>query len=123
MAGEARATVAKVKHAVRMFSLDIAYSRDELAEFVRRVNDGLPTGAVPVFCVEPKLDGANIEVIYEGGHLVQAEHARGDGETGEEDITVNVRTHPRRAPDHRTPQKPRDTSAARCSSSGAAMIA
>jgi DNA ligase (NAD+) len=90
VAGEPRAGATKVKHAVRMFSLDNAYSEDEMKEFVRRVNDGLPTGATPVFCVEPKLDGASVEVVYEGGHLVLAS-TRGDGETGE-DITANVRT-------------------------------
>jgi DNA ligase (NAD+) len=86
--GEARTKVAQVRHEVRMMSLDNAYSADELAEFHRRIRDGLPDGEVPRFCVEPKLDGASIEVIYEHGHLVQAS-TRGDGETGE-DITNNV---------------------------------
>jgi DNA ligase (NAD+) len=90
VSGEPRAGVTKVKHHVRMFSLDNAYNETELKEFVRRVNDGLPTGATPAYCIEPKLDGASVEVIYEGGHLVQAS-TRGDGETGEE-ITANVRT-------------------------------
>jgi DNA ligase (NAD+) len=88
--GEARTSVAQVRHAVRMLSLDNAYSPEEMAEFHRRVIDGLPEGQSPRFCVEPKLDGASVEVIYEGGRLVQAS-TRGDGETGE-DITVNVRT-------------------------------
>ncbi|MBV9945857.1 MAG: NAD-dependent DNA ligase LigA, partial [Myxococcales bacterium] len=88
--GQARTSVVQVRRAVRMLSLDNAYSDDELAEFHRRVKDGLPTGQVPRFCVEPKLDGASVEVIYEGGQLVQAS-TRGDGETGE-DITTNVRT-------------------------------
>ena len=90
VSGEPRAGAVKVKHRVRMFSLDNAYSAEELGEFVRRVNDGLPTGATPTFCVEPKLDGASVEVVYDGGHLVEAS-TRGDGETGEE-ITANVRT-------------------------------
>src|SRR5579883_1550626 len=88
--GEARTQVVQVKHAVRMLSLDNAYSDDELAEFHRRVLDGLPDGQSPRFCVEPKLDGASVEVVYDRGRLVQAS-TRGDGETGE-DITVNVRT-------------------------------
>jgi DNA ligase (NAD+) len=88
--GEARTSVAQVRHAVRMLSLDNAYSPEEMAEFHRRVIDGLPQGQSPRFCVEPKLDGASVEVIYEGGRLVQAS-TRGDGESGE-DITVNVRT-------------------------------
>ena len=90
VSGEPRAGVTKVKHEVRMFSLDNAYDHAELKEFGRRVNDGLPSGVTPTFCVEPKLDGASVEVIYDGGHLVQAS-TRGDGETGEE-ITANVKT-------------------------------
>jgi DNA ligase (NAD+) len=89
-AGEARTTVAQVKHAVRMLSLDNAYAPEELDEFHRRVLDGLPDGEHPRFCVEPKLDGASVEATYEGGRFVAAS-TRGDGETGE-DITQNVRT-------------------------------
>ncbi len=88
--GEARAGAVQVKRAVRMLSLDNAYTADELAEFHRRVVEGLPEGEAPRFCVEPKLDGASVEVVYRGGRLVQAT-TRGDGETGE-DITPNVRT-------------------------------
>ena len=88
--GEARTGVTKVKHAVRMFSLDNAYSLEEMQEFARRVEGGIPTGTTATFTVEPKLDGASVEVIYEDGVLVQAS-TRGDGETGEE-ITPNVKT-------------------------------
>jgi DNA ligase (NAD+) len=88
--GEARTNVAQVKHRVRMLSLDNAYSAEELGEFHRRVVDGLPDGETPRFCIEPKLDGASVEVVYEGGRLAQAS-TRGDGETGEE-ITTNIRT-------------------------------
>jgi DNA ligase (NAD+) len=88
--GEARTSVTPVKHAVRMMSLDNTYSAEDLGEFFRRVVEGLPEGQVPRFCVEPKLDGASVEVVYEGGRLVQAS-TRGDGETGE-DITLNIRT-------------------------------
>jgi DNA ligase (NAD+) len=88
--GQARATVAQVPHSVRMMSLDNAYDWEELGEFHRRVGEGLPDGEVVHFCVEPKLDGASIEVIYESGRLTQAS-TRGDGQTGEE-ITANVRT-------------------------------
>jgi DNA ligase (NAD+) len=88
--GAARTSVVQVKRPTRMLSLDNAYSAEELSEFHRRVVDGLPEGQVPRFCVEPKLDGASVEVVYDGGRLVQAS-TRGDGETGE-DITENVRT-------------------------------
>lgn len=88
--GEARAEVVKVRREVRMYSLDNAYSAEELAEFHRRIEDGLRDGDVPSFAVEPKLDGASIEVVYDGGRLVQAT-TRGDGVEGE-DVTLNVRT-------------------------------
>jgi DNA ligase (NAD+) len=90
--GEARTSIVQVKRAVRMLSLDNAYSAEELAEFRRRIVDGLPEGETPRFCIEPKLDGASVEIIYERGRLVQAS-TRGDGETGE-DITQNIRTIP-----------------------------
>ncbi|MDB4943018.1 MAG: ligase [Labilithrix sp.] len=88
--GASRPFVTKIKREHRMFSLDNAYSAEEMAEFHRRVVDGLRDGDVPSFCVEPKLDGASIEVVYEGGRLAQAT-TRGDGAEGEE-ITPNVRT-------------------------------
>ncbi len=88
--GEARTAAVTVKHVVRMMSLDNAYTPEELAEFHERVVDGLPDGQVPRFCIEPKLDGGSVELVYEGGRLVQAS-TRGDGEIGEE-ITENVRT-------------------------------
>jgi DNA ligase (NAD+) len=90
--GEARTSIVQVKRAVRMLSLDNVYSAEELAEFHRRIVDGLPEGETPRFCIEPKLDGASVEIIYERGRLVQAS-TRGDGETGE-DITQNIRTIP-----------------------------
>jgi DNA ligase (NAD+) len=88
--GEARTSIAQVKHRVRMMSLDNTYSPEELGEFHRRVVDGLPEVETPRFCIEPKLDGTSVEVVYEGGRLTQAS-TRGDGETGEE-ITPNIRT-------------------------------
>lgn len=90
VAGEARPNVVKVRREHRMFSLDNAYSPADMAEFQRRVDEGLPTGETAVFCVEPKLDGASVEVVFDGGKLVQAS-TRGDGAEGE-DITINVRT-------------------------------
>ena len=84
-----RASVAKVEHAYPMFSLDNTYGEDELREFDRRVREGL--GDEPfAYVVEPKLDGASLEVIYQHGKLVLAA-TRGDGRVGE-DVTENVRT-------------------------------
>lgn len=88
--GGARPSITKVKREHRMFSLDNAYSAEDMAEFHRRVDEGLPTGETAMFVVEPKLDGASIEVVYEKGRLAVAS-TRGDGVEGEE-ITANIRT-------------------------------
>jgi DNA ligase (NAD+) len=80
----------KVRRAVRMYSLDNAYSEADLGEFDRRVRDGLSAAGSVVYAAEPKLDGASLEVVYENGQLLLAS-TRGDGETGE-DVTANVRT-------------------------------
>lgn len=88
--GQARPYVTKVRREHRMFSLDNAYSEGDMLEFRRRVDEGLPTGESATFTVEPKLDGASIEVVYDNGRLAVAS-TRGDGAVGEE-ITANVRT-------------------------------
>ena len=88
--GQARPHITKIRREHRMFSLDNAYSVEDMLEFHRRIVAGLRDGEVPMFTVEPKLDGASIEVIFDKGRLVQAT-TRGDGAEGEE-ITPNVRT-------------------------------
>ncbi|WP_394833972.1 NAD-dependent DNA ligase LigA [Pendulispora rubella] len=90
VAEQARANVVKVRHEVRMFSLDNTYSVEDLTEFARRVKGGLSETETVRYVIEPKLDGASIEVVYEDGRLKMA-CTRGDGEIGE-DITTNVRT-------------------------------
>jgi DNA ligase (NAD+) len=90
VAGTPRSDLRNVRHVVPMMSLDNTYTREELAEFARRVSAGLPSGAEPRFCVEPKLDGGSVEILYRGGRLVEAA-TRGDGTTGEE-ISANLRT-------------------------------
>lgn len=85
-----RENVQKAAHELPMYSLDNTYNEDELREFDRRVRDGLRSDAVLHYVVEPKLDGASLEVIYEGGLLKQG-ITRGDGRIGE-DVTDNVRT-------------------------------
>lgn len=84
---------AELKTRVRktpMISLDNTYSEAELRDFIRRVHAGLTTGAKPRFCVEPKLDGASVELVYLDGRFVEGS-TRGDGVRGEE-ITQNLRT-------------------------------
>jgi len=90
VSGALRGDLRSVRHVERMMSLDNTYSEAELGEFLRRVRDGLRAGTEVSFCVEPKLDGASIEVLYREGRL-QEGSTRGDGEYGEE-ITENLRT-------------------------------
>lgn len=85
-----RSDLRTVPHVVPMMSLDNTYNDDDLAEFERRVIGGLPAGAISEFCVEPKLDGASVEILYRNGELVGGS-TRGDGVSGE-DIAPNLKT-------------------------------
>ncbi|GAP67291.1 DNA ligase, NAD-dependent [Mizugakiibacter sediminis] len=80
---------AEVRHAIPMLSLNNAFSDEEAADFVRRIEAALGVEA-PEFSVEPKLDGLAISLRYEGGVFVQGA-TRGDGSVGE-DVTPNLRT-------------------------------
>ncbi len=80
---------AEVRHAIPMLSLGNAFSDEEVADFVRRIEERLERGE-PVFSVEPKLDGLAISLRYERGMFVRGA-TRGDGSTGE-DVTANLRT-------------------------------
>jgi DNA ligase (NAD+) len=88
--GAVRSDLRSVPHVVPMMSLDNTYNEDELNKFAQRVKDGLSKDAEVAFCVEPKLDGGSIEVLYRDGRFVQGS-TRGDGVSGE-DITENLRT-------------------------------
>jgi len=78
----------KVHRPVAMLSLDNTYDEAELRAFFDRVVKGLD-GDVPVFSVEPKIDGFGIELTYARGTLALGA-TRGDGRIGE-DVTANVR--------------------------------
>lgn len=85
-----RTDLRTVPHVVPMMSLDNTYNDDDLTEFERRVRGGLPDGAADEFCIEPKLDGASVEILYRDGELTGGS-TRGDGVSGE-DIAPNLRT-------------------------------
>ena len=71
-----------------MLSLDNTYGEEDLRAFYDRVVKGLD-GEVPVFSIEPKIDGFGIELTYTKG-LLTLGATRGDGRIGE-DVTPNVR--------------------------------
>jgi DNA ligase (NAD+) len=82
----------RVVHREPMLSLGNVQTDAELDELDARVHRllGLPAGEPVRYVVEPKLDGLAVELVYEGGALVQGS-TRGDGVNGE-DVTQNLRT-------------------------------
>lgn len=88
--GAPRSELRTTPHVAPMMSLDNTYNEAELEDFDRRVRDGLPQGAEVVYCVEPKLDGGSVEILYRDGVLAGGS-TRGDGKVGE-DILENLRT-------------------------------
>lgn len=85
--GAASGRFPKVTHAVKMESLQDAFSLDELREFDRRVRETVDD---PVYIVEAKIDGLSVSLEYRNGRLVRGS-TRGDGVVGE-DVTANLAT-------------------------------
>jgi DNA ligase (NAD+) len=86
----AASPLSKVTHAVRMMSLDNAFSDEEVEDFVARVRRylNLAPDAEVAMTAEDKIDGLSCSLRYEAGKLVRAA-TRGDGQVGE-DVTPNV---------------------------------
>lgn len=79
----------QVAHKYPMLSLANTYNEAEVADFYRRVKEGLE-GEPFEIVAEMKYDGLSISLTYIDGRLTQAV-TRGDGEKGD-DVTANVRT-------------------------------
>jgi DNA ligase (NAD+) len=82
--------LAKVRHEVRMTSLENAFAADEVADWLARIRRFLSLGDGEPLAItaEDKIDGLSCSLRYEDGQLVRAA-TRGDGEVGE-DVTPNV---------------------------------
>ena len=85
--GTASSKFSKVTHAVKMESLQDAFSLDELRDFDARVREA---GVTPQYVVEAKIDGLSVSLEYRDGQLVRGS-TRGDGVVGE-DVTENLAT-------------------------------
>ena len=79
----------KESHRQMMLSLQNSYSQEEVEDFYNRMKKLLEIEE-PEFFLEPKFDGAAVELIYEEGLLTKA-LSRGDGKVGE-NITQNIKT-------------------------------
>jgi len=77
-----------IPHKQRMFSLDNAYSLEEVDDFLNKIAQ--EEGKFPVVTLEHKIDGFSINLFYDKGNLIYAT-TRGDGFTGEV-VTENVKT-------------------------------
>ena len=75
-----------VEHLQRMYSLDNAFTSDELAGWLSRVERGI--NQVPEFLCELKIDGLAVDAVYVDGQL-HSLATRGDGRVGE-DVTYNA---------------------------------
>jgi DNA ligase (NAD+) len=79
----------QVVHSTPMLSINNGFSEADIANFDRRVREGLGADDVE-YAAELKFDGLAINLRYENGVLAQAA-TRGDGFAGE-NVTENIRT-------------------------------
>ncbi|MCR4963636.1 MAG: NAD-dependent DNA ligase LigA [Firmicutes bacterium] len=85
--GRATEQFAPSAHPRPLLSLENAFSREDMAAFLRRLEK---TGAPQVFVLEQKMDGLSLAVTYTDGALTAAV-TRGDGLVGE-NVTANAAT-------------------------------
>ncbi|MEG1758094.1 MAG: NAD-dependent DNA ligase LigA [Oscillospiraceae bacterium] len=85
--GTASVQFDKVRHSIKMESLSNVFTSEEVSAFCEKISDLTDN---PNYCVEPKIDGLSVSLLYENGRLTVAS-TRGDGAVGE-DITDNIKT-------------------------------
>lgn len=86
--GGARAEMFEpVEHLERMYSLDNAFSLEEVTAWSERVERGAG-GEIPALLCELKVDGLAVDLVYVEGRL-RTVATRGDGRVGE-DVTYNA---------------------------------
>jgi DNA ligase (NAD+) len=88
--GEPLSSFETIEHAAPMLSLDSDASLGAVEKFDERVRKAVGESVSVEYVLEPKLDGASLELVYEAGRLSRAA-TRGDGRRGEA-ILENVRT-------------------------------
>ncbi len=81
--GKVSGTFSKMKHPIKMLSLNNVFNEKDLNAFYTRTGE-------QAFIVEPKLDGLTLVCWYDKGKLLKAT-TRGDGEVGE-NVTHTART-------------------------------
>ncbi len=84
---EEKSGLKKKSHSMPMLSLDKLLSIDDVDDFIKKINRYLNSTIDYTYCVEPKIDGNSLSLIYKKGNLVEA-LTRGDGYIGEDVIDV-----------------------------------
>ncbi len=97
VAGKPLAKFNKTRHKIKQWSLEDAFSEEEIREWdarLRRIlaeKTGAREGGIQLnYCCELKIDGLHIILTYDKGVLVKGA-TRGDGKVGE-DVTTNIKT-------------------------------
>lgn len=90
VAGKALPKFVKVRHKVRMLSLNDVFNIEELEAWEKRIKKLLSAHTKINYFCEIKFDGLAVSLVYEKGKFAQGA-TRGDGEVGE-DITQNLKT-------------------------------
>ncbi len=81
----------KIKHEKPMLSLSNAFNKNEMGDFLKKINNYLNNPNLNLELLsEPKIDGISASLTYEKG-LLKKGLSRGDGKTGE-DILQNLLT-------------------------------
>jgi len=81
----------KVKHLTPMLSLSNAFDKNDILDFLKKINNFLNLKDLNIeLHSEPKIDGISATLVYENGVLKKG-LSRGDGTTGE-DILENLKT-------------------------------
>jgi DNA ligase (NAD+) len=80
---------AKITHSKPMLSLANAFSKEDVMDFIERIQRFLGINYFPELCCETKIDGLSFSAKFEKGQLIHAA-TRGDGYVGE-DITANIK--------------------------------
>lgn len=87
--GEVTKKFQSFNHDYPMYSLANTYSKDEIKEWIKRIEKNYGH-KINDFNCELKFDGASINLCYENGKLLRA-LTRGDGIKGD-DVTSNIKT-------------------------------
>ena len=94
ISGEALKEFKKIKHQKPMLSLNDAFARQEVKDWLERLKKFIQNTKYKIqntaFYCEAKIDGLAVSLIYQDGVFVRGA-TRGDGQIGE-DVTQNLKT-------------------------------